>query len=256
MSDFDYSILDDRCHRPWPVPARPWVMTQTWNDLLFAHWRIDPGKLRPLVPSAFPIDTFDSAAWIAVVPFRMSNVGPRPFPSLPWVSAFPELNVRTYVQVDGKPGVYFFSLDAANPVAVLTARWLLRLPYHRAAMTAAHTADAGVEYRSRRRGPSAVFEARYAPDGPPQPPAQGSLEYFLTERYCLYALDHFERPYRLEIHHPPWPLQRATADIRINTMTAPLGLELQGPPLLHFSTRQDVVCWGPKRLEVGGILVR
>lgn len=252
MSDFNYSALEDRAHRPWALPKHPWVMTQTWNDLLFAHWQLDPGVLRPLVPSAFALDTFDGTEWIAVVPFHMTNVGPRTFPALPWVSAFPELNVRTYVQVDGKPGVYFFSLDAGNPIAVAAARWLLRLPYYTAAMTVA-TIAGGIEYRSaRRRPPSAVFEARYAPEGPPRPPAQGSLEYFLTERYCLYAVDHFRRPYRLEIHHPPWPLQRATAEIAVNRMTAPLGLGLQGAPLLHFSKRQDVVCWMPERLEGRG----
>ena len=220
-------------------------MAQRWHDLLFAHWRVEPGALRAIVPPVFPIDTFDGQAWVGVVPFRMTNVGPRLAPSLPGVSAFPELNVRTYVRVDNMPGVYFFSLDAGSAAAVAAARSLLRLPYYTAQMTV--EIDASIEYRSRRNwGPPATFRARYAPTGAPSAPKQGSLEYFLTERYCLYATDHFRRPYRLEILHPPWPLQSAQADIAENTMTQWVGIDLSGPPLLHFSRRQDVVCWGPK----------
>jgi uncharacterized protein YqjF (DUF2071 family) len=247
MSDFDSAILEERAHRPWPIPEGPWLMTQTWHDLLFAHWRVDADALRAAVPPVFPIDTFEGQAWIAVVPFHMTNVAPRLVPSLPWVSAFPELNVRTYVRVDDKPGVFFFSLDAGSAIAVAAARSLLRLPYFTAQMSVA-TADR-IAYRSRRCSePAAAFEASYAPAGPASPPTPGSIEYFLTERYCLYAIDHFNHPYRLEIHHPPWPLQPASADIAVNTMTRPVGIEVSGTPLLHFSKRQDMVCWGPGKL--------
>jgi uncharacterized protein len=245
MSDFNYAILDKRAHRPWSMPDRAWVMTQTWHDLLFAHWRVPVGTLRAIVPSVFPIDTFNGDAWLAVVPFHMSNVGPRFAPSLPWISAFPELNVRTYVRVDDKPGVYFFSLDASSAAAVATARALLHLPYFTAEMSV--TVGRTIEYRSRRTSaPATEFRASYQPSEPPAAPVPGSLEWFLTERYCLYAIDHLKHPYRLEIHHPPWPLQRATADITVNTMTAPIDIALEGPPLLHFSGRQDVVCWRPE----------
>jgi len=223
-------------------------MTQTWNDLLFAHWRVDAEALRAVVPRAFPLDTFEGDAWLGVVPFRMTNVGPRLAPSLPGLSIFPELNVRTYVRVGDKPGVYFFSLDAGSSAAVAAARSLLRLPYYTAEMAIEAGGDT-IAYRSRRTwGPAASFQARYRPEGEPSPPAAGSLEYFLTERYCLYAKGHFGRPYRLEILHPPWPLQPATADIAVNTMTRSIGIELAGPPLLHFAKRQDVVCWLPRQL--------
>ena len=119
MDDFDRTILEKTAHRPWPMPAAPWVMTQTWNDLLFAHWPVDGDALRKLVPATFELDRFDGTAWLGVVPFHMTNVAPRFVPALPWVSAFPELNVRTYVTVAGQPGVFFFSLDAGNPLAVL-----------------------------------------------------------------------------------------------------------------------------------------
>ena len=120
MDAFDYGILNQTAHRPWPMPTSPWVMTQTWHDLLFAHWPVDGVRLRALVPAEFPLDLYDGQAWLGIVPFRMANVGPRGVPSLPGVSAFPELNVRTYVRVADRPGVYFFSLDAASALEPLS----------------------------------------------------------------------------------------------------------------------------------------
>src|SRR5690349_5684736 len=200
MNDFPDDIIQESAHRPWPMPRGPWLMTQTWNDLLFAHWPVDRQTLRDRVPASFEVDLFDGQAWIGVVPFHMTNVTPRLVPALPWISAFPELNVRTYVRVDDKPGVFFFSLDAGNPLAVGAARTLLNLPY----FTADMTVDVGatqITYSSRRKSPSpAEFRATYRPRGARKPPVAGTLEYFLTERYCLYAVDHQSHAYRLDIH--------------------------------------------------------
>jgi uncharacterized protein YqjF (DUF2071 family) len=246
--DFDDRILDEVGHRPWPVPRRPWVMTQTWHDLLFAHWPVDRARLAARVPPEFEIDTFDGRAWLGIVPFRMTNVAPRSVPALPWISAFPELNVRTYVRAGDRPGVYFFSLDAANPLAVAAARLLLRLPYHTASMDVQREAE-GIRYSSRRRSGTAELIARYAPAGNLFNPRPGSLEHFLTERYCLYACGHRGRAYRLEIHHPPWTLQPARARFDRNTMAEAAGVPLPGePPLLHFAARQDMVAWAPTNL--------
>src|SRR6266404_1437981 len=118
------SLLDRTAHRPWPLPSGPWVMAQSWHDLLFAHWPIAPEDMRPLIPAQLELDTFDGQCWVGVVPFWMSGVRARGFPAVPGMSCFPELNVRTYVVCGGKPGVYFFSLDAANRLAVRTARFL------------------------------------------------------------------------------------------------------------------------------------
>jgi uncharacterized protein len=249
--DFDRAILNEVAHRPWPRPDTPWVMTQTWHDLLFAHWPVRAGELREKVPAEFDLDLFDDAAWIAVVPFHMTNVAPRGVPSLPWISEFPELNVRTYVRVDDRPGIYFFSLDAGSTVAVRTARALLNLPYYSAAMTVATHGDC-VEYESQRHESSeaASLSATYRPVGAPFQASRGTLEYFLTERYCLYHLDRRGAPYRLEIHHPPWPLQPADAEFTRNTMAHAAGLSLPDmKPLLHFSRRQDMVAWAPATLE-------
>jgi uncharacterized protein YqjF (DUF2071 family) len=247
--DFNTAILHDTAHRPWPVPDSPWVMTQTWHDLLFAHWPVNPQHHQAKVPAAFPIDLFEGTAWIGIVPFRMTNVAPRGVPSMPWISEFPEVNVRTYVRVGQRPGIFFFSLDAGSSVAVHAARTLLNLPYYSAAMTVM-AVSAAVDYHSQRTDdPSAMLAARYGPTGPPSFAAAGSLEYFLTERYCLYNLDHVGRPYRLEIHHPPWPLQSAQAQFRCNTMAEVNGLSLPDAlPLLHFARRQDMVAWVPERL--------
>jgi uncharacterized protein YqjF (DUF2071 family) len=224
-------------------------MTQSWHDLLFVHWRVDERLLRPHVPPAFDIDRFDGSAWLGVVPFTMTNVAPRGTPALPWLSAFAELNVRTYVSPrDGKRGVFFFSLDAERLPAVIAARAMFRLPYFHASMQVTQSGDA-VRYASQRRRGSASFAGEYAPTGAASPPARGTLEYFLTERYCLYHVDLLGRPSRLEIHHRPWPLQPARAAIDVNTMADPLGIRLDDAPLLHFAKRLDVVTWLPHPLH-------
>jgi uncharacterized protein YqjF (DUF2071 family) len=247
--DFNYRILDDIAHRPWPMPSEPWIMTQTWHDLLFAHWPIDPATLRSKIPPVLELDLFDGQAWIGIVPFHMTNVAPRGIPALPWVSAFPELNVRTYVRVADKPGVFFFSLDAGNPLAVAAARTLFHLPYYTADMTVDVSGDR-VRYESRRRDDDvAVLRGEYEPVGPVGPPRRSSIEHFLTERYCLYATDAANRLYRLEIHHPRWPLQPARAVFDANGMADAAGVRLPAlQPLLHFAKRQDMVAWAMHRI--------
>jgi len=227
------------------MPQSPWIMTQSWHDLLFAHWPIDRRMLQEQVPPGLTIDVFDGQAWLGVIPFHMTNVAPRGVPSIPFVSAFPELNVRTYVTRDGKPGIFFFSLDAGSAIAVAAARALFHLPYYTATMKV-ETEGHSVGYSSHRNTamPTADLEAIYRAVGPVQPPRPGTLEHFLTERYCLYTVDDDFRARRLEIHHGPWPLQGAEAEIRVNTMVDAAGLRLPSTaPLLHFSKRQDMVAW-------------
>jgi uncharacterized protein YqjF (DUF2071 family) len=220
-------------------------MTQSWHDLLFAHWPLGPDALRPLVPASLPLDVFDGRAWIGVIPFHMTNVTLRGTPALPGLSAFPELNVRTYVTLGGRPGVYFFSLDAGSTLAVIGARAMFNLPYYRAAM-AVHTGPRRVTYRSvRRSATNAQFAGSYEPVGPASPAQPGTLEHFLIERYCLYTTTRSGGPRRLEIHHPPWPLQPADAQIAVNTMAAAAGITLAPvKPVLHFVKRVDVLTWG------------
>jgi uncharacterized protein YqjF (DUF2071 family) len=234
-------------------------MAQSWHDLLFAHWPIDPALMRapmralmrPYIPTALQIDTFDGQAWIAVVPFRMSGVRLRATPALPWLSAFPELNVRTYVVADRKPGVWFFSLDARNPVAVAIARAWFHLSYFRARIKCE---DRGgwIHYASERTQHAArpgALRVNYRPAGEVFEAKPGTLEHFLIERYCLYSADPRGRLYRGEIQHQPWQLQIAEANFQQNSMTEASGIALPSHnPLLHFAHRQDVVVWHPQSL--------
>jgi uncharacterized protein YqjF (DUF2071 family) len=253
VSDFPTDeVLSHVAHRPWPVPDAPWLMTQSWHDLLFAHWPVDARTLREKVPNGFELDLHEGQAWLGIVPFDMTNVAPRMVPAIPGLSAFPEINVRTYVRAGGKPGIYFFSLDAESSVAVALARKLLQLPYYVASMDVSRESG-WVDYWSERHageeGPAAEFEGRYRPTGPAQQAQPATLEYFLTERYCLYNVDASFRAYRLEIQHPPWPLQPAEAEIVTNTMAEAAGIRLPSTaPLLHFAKRQDMVAWAPVRL--------
>lgn len=215
-------------------------MGQTWEWLLFAHWRVPERELRSVVPAELPLDTIDGKVYVAVTPFVVKALRVRGMAPPPLVSSFPEINVRTYVTVDGRPGIYFFSFDADSRFAVETVRRIYRLPYFRAHI------DAGAEYASERSdddGPSARFRAHYRSVGPPRAPSPGSLDHFLTERYCVYTLDDERRILRGEIHHRPWPLQAAEAEIAENTMGEQIGLALDATPLLHYSARQDVVFW-------------
>jgi Uncharacterized conserved protein len=239
-------------HRPWALPKGPWIMAQNWHDLLFAHWPVSTEKMRELVPRGLELDTFDGRAWIGIVPFRMSGVRLRGTPALPGLSAFPELNVRTYVNAKGKPGVWFFSLDAANRVAVEVARAWFRLPYFLARMRLEARGDA-IHYSSRRVdrfGRSETLKMKFEAGGQGFEARPGSLEYFLTERYCLYAQRKVGGILRGEIHHAPWVLQNARAEFVENTMTTALGVELCGEPLLHFAKLQQVVVWPPDVIRI------
>jgi uncharacterized protein YqjF (DUF2071 family) len=243
--------LEQIAHRPWALPEGRWIMAQIWHDLLFAHWPLPVAALRSHIPTRLAIDTYNGQAWIGVVPFRMSGVRLRATPAVPWLSAFPELNVRTYVVADGKPGVWFFSLDAGNPIAVAIARAWFHLPYFHARMSCVER-NGWIEYRSVRTHHGAArgeLQGSYRAIGPEFQAQRGSLEYFLTERYCLYTADGAGRAICGEIHHAPWPLQLAEAEFPKNTMAEAAGFSLPPEkPLLHFSRRQDVVVWQLYRL--------
>jgi uncharacterized protein YqjF (DUF2071 family) len=203
------------------------------------------------VPDALSLETFEGSAWLGLTPFRLTGLRLRGLLPLPVASTFPELNVRTYVSAEERPGIFFLSLDAASSVAVQAARLVYKLPYFRARMSVERSGD-WLEYSSARtdgRGHRALFRGRYRPVGEAEPPAPGSREHFLTERYCLYVL-HEGSVHRAEIHHPPWQLQAAEAEIEENSMPPP-GLELREDPLCHYSERQDVVIWGLERLAFG-----
>jgi uncharacterized protein YqjF (DUF2071 family) len=235
-------------HRPWPLPGSPWTWRQSWRDLLFAHWPVAAAPLVGVVPPPLRVQSFEGTSWVGLVPFRMAGVMRRPLPDLPWLSAFPELNVRLYVEHRGRPGVWFLSLDATNPLAVWAARRFFHLPYHRARMEIRRTGDV-FEYRAQRRGGEPVHHSRYQPTSPPEESRPGTLEHFLTERYCLYARGPDGTLWSCDVHHAPWPLQIAQAEIVEDSYLAAHGLSVAGPPrTLHFARRLDVVVWDARRV--------
>jgi uncharacterized protein YqjF (DUF2071 family) len=220
-------------------------MRQNWGKLLFMHWPVDEELLASLIPSQLSIDTFDGRAWIGVVPFTMWGIRASFLPPIPGTSAFHELNVRTYVHYRGEPGVWFFSLDAANRLAVWGARTFYHLPYFNARMSLAQQGER-IDYSSTRvdeRGASADFQATWF-IGEPLPLAEPeSLEFFLTERHCLYAF-HRDRLFRSRIFHQPWPLQKATLESSQSTMITSLGIQQpEGEPLLHYAESIEVEIW-------------
>jgi uncharacterized protein len=230
------------------MPQGPWVMLQNWHDLLFAHWAMPPDQVRKVVPQELELDLHDGQAYVGVVPFWMSGIRARLAPPIPGLSRFPELNVRTYVIYNGIPGVYFFSLDAGSRLAVQGARWGYSLPYFFAEMSVKSMGEK-FQYSSRRlEDPRpAEFVGRYWPVSATKEKQPGSLEYFLTERYCLYTVD-LGKVFRAYIHHLPWPLQDAEADIELNTMAQAAGITLpQSKPLLHFARLMEVLIWWPER---------
>lgn len=224
------------------------IMHQNWGKLLFMHWRIDEETLRPLIPERLKIDTFDGSPWIGVIPFTMWNVRLSFTPPVPWLSAFHEINVRTYVHYEGVPGVWFFSLDANSSVAVLGARTLYNLPYFNARINLEQEGER-IDYSSRRTDePPAEFNATWTIEDKLAQSDPASLDFYLTERYCLYSVKG-ERLNRLRIHHRPWPLQTATVQAYSSTMIESHGLPTpEGKPVLHYAEELEVDFWSPEEV--------
>jgi hypothetical protein len=226
-------------------------MTQRWNDLLFAHWPVAPSAVAPLLPPGLQVDTYQGSAWLGVVPFWMDRIKFRGLPSLPGARSFPELNLRTYVrdQHTGTAGVYFFSLDASNLLAVGMARTFYHLPYYWAEMSMVQRTEREFDFYSRRRltDKPVIFKARYRGLGPTRRLAEsraGSIEYFLTERYCLFSLNRAGQSIQASIHHVPWPLEEAEAEIERNDLASALGIHLPNvDPVLHYSRRLAIYIW-------------
>ncbi len=229
-----------------------WLLAMRWEDLLFMHWPVPAAALGPLIPAGLELDTFEGEAWLGVVPFWMSGIRPRCVPALPWISASAELNVRTYVRGGGRAGVWFFSLDAGSPLLVWGARRFFHLPYFHARMSVRREGDV-VRYesvRQHRHAPSAEFRAAYRAVGEVYHAVPGSLDYFLTERLCLFAADRSGEIYRGDIAHERWPLQAAEVGVERNTMGEACGIVLPAvKPICHFVKRLDVVAWGLERIQ-------
>jgi uncharacterized protein YqjF (DUF2071 family) len=225
-----HPALQEVEHRPWPLEHDRWALTMHWEDLLFLHWPVEAAVLQERLPRGVEIETFAGSAWLGVVPFRMARTRWRWLPALPTTHRFPELNVRTYVRAGGRSGVWFFSLDAASRLAVAGARATFGLPYFHAAMRCERRGES-VHYASERRngGAPVSFAASWRANGPVVKAAPGSLEHFLVERYCLFALRRGQLMCG-DIAHPQWRFASAAVRIEHNDMAAPLGCRLEGAP--------------------------
>jgi uncharacterized protein YqjF (DUF2071 family) len=225
-----------------------------WHDLLFAHWPVDADVLREKLPPGLTLDTFNGQAWLGIVPFRMTGIHAHCLPPIPGLSAMPELNVRTYVTADGKPGVWFLTLDTVRPLAVRLARRFYHLPYCDARIDVTAGADGWMDFcshRSDRLYPPAEFAARYRPVKSAIEAAEDPLANWLTARYCLYVADRRSQLWRGEINHAPWPLEAAEAEfLDAPVQVAGLGIRLpHTPPLLHFSRRIEAFAWTLDRVR-------
>jgi uncharacterized protein YqjF (DUF2071 family) len=239
---------------PTRLPAGYSVMRQRWADLLFLHWPVAIESLRPLVPAALEIDTFDGRAYVGLVPFTMTGVRPVGFPAVRRVSDFHEVNVRTYVHYQGRdPGVWFFSLDAANALAVRIARSLWCLAYHFARMSLKTSENGRISYRSERLWPEptpASCDLEYQPTGTPTKSTPGTLEHFLAERYVLYARRRANL-YLGRVHHTPYPLQTAELNRLDESLLLASGiLRPDVPPLVHYASEVRVKIFPIRRIRL------
>ena len=239
----DEPHLEDRVaerRRPDGTP----VMHQSWGKLLFMHWELPVEMLRPHIPLPLEIDTFKDKSYIALTPFTMWDVRPILTPPIPWLSAFHELNCRTYVHLGDEPGVWFFSLDANSALGVWGARLLYHLPYYYSQIDLLEQ-ERTIDYRLRRPAEkSAKFNATWTvEDGEPFHAIPGSIEFFLTERYCLFT-EHNGKIYRCRINHEAWPLRYAKLDSFETDLFEANGLATpNGDPMIHFGGPVDVEVW-------------
>lgn len=231
----------------------PWVMSQRWEHLMFAHWQVPVDALRKLVPPQLELDTFEGQAWISVVPMKMGDIHFRGL-SLPIKSIFPQVNVRTYVTVDGKRGIYFLTIDAPRPTAVYTARWTYRLNYCMAD-TVMEVGEREIRLQNKRkhRGlPPAEIKVKFKPTSEPYEAQPETLDDWLTDRLCLYTVYPNGRVYRADIDHDPWQLRRAEAEIEYNSMLPESIAQLVDPLCPTFAQcvdQIDVQLWMPKRVR-------
>jgi uncharacterized protein YqjF (DUF2071 family) len=231
--------LRDTDHRPWPLRPGRWLVAQTWESSLFAHWRVEATAVQALLPDGLEVETYDGSAWLGTHAFRVESVRIHGTLPVPWISSFTQLNVRTYVRAGSKPGLWFFSLDTPSGLAAETARLVYRLPWHTCRLDI-HERSGRLEI-SAARAAGRAFTAQVSARGTPAAAEPGSLEHFLFERYCLYAKEGGLQ--RAELHHRPWLVQPALGAVDLNTMPPPeleLGPE---PPLLHLAATQDTLAW-------------
>lgn len=236
-----YSYEHQRLNHPRKVP---WIMKQTWLDTLFIHYPVKLDELSKLVPHTLPIDTFDNKGWISIVPYLTTSVRARGLPPIPGLSRFPGFNVRTYVKLDGKPGVYFFNLAATNWLTAKMAKLSFKLPYIYLDMDYKKEGDTIHFQSDPYRKNEEKLKWIYRPNSEQRLATKGSLEEWLVERYCLYTVNEKGEPFRSDILHRSWLLQDAEVEYQHNSLIAEFYLSTAvGKPIYHYSKKVDVRIW-------------
>ncbi|CAM3524240.1 YqjF family protein [Sphingobacterium prati] len=233
------TILQNYNHRPWPLPVGPWQYYQEWLDVFFLHFQVDYEVLKPLVPAQLNIDRHEDKCYVSLVAFKMKNIRPRMLPPFPPISEFHEINVRTYVDQEGKKGVYFINIEASKGLSALVAKKLSGLPYEKSSIL---RDMAGYRNLNDKKNFSlkTVFKVTE------EVQVKSSLDNWLTERYCLY-LDKSNGLYRFEIHHPEWPLFSVQLqECQMNYKTGDIHLHSENIDCIHYSPGVPVLAWGAK----------
>lgn len=247
------NLINDIIHRPFPLPSKNWIMRQKWRNVLFLHWPIPVEKLRPHIPSSLQIDTFNGSAWLGIILFVLEGIFPFEIPSISLTPKFPEINVRTYVKYDGKPGIYFLSIDVMNWASLKIAKNWYHLPYH-SSQIFFQKEEQKFHCHSIRKGNENTpisFKGKYAPVSEVYFPKEGTLDHWLIERYCLYSSNNGINIYCGDIHHRPWPLQKAKIELVKNTLFTPFHFDLfEEKPIAHFSIGVDSLIWNIKKIRV------
>lgn len=245
------SLIKNTAHPYCSMPSKKWIMRQSWKNLIFVHWPLNPERLRMHIPPSLQIDTFNGSAWLGIVVFEMGGIYPRGLSTLSITSAFPEINVRTYVRYNEKPGVYFLSLDVGDWASLTIAKRWLHLPYHPAKISIQKlksTFHCSSIRQSSKHEPI-IYEGIHTPISEIFFPQEGSLDHWLTERYCFFSTNKKARLYCCEIHHAPWPLQLGKTEVKQNTLFSPFHIDLTGTqPITHFSKGVDSLIWNIKNV--------
>lgn len=246
-------LLNDIIHRPYPLPSKNWIMRQTWKNVLFLHWPIPLEKLRPHIPTSLQIDTYKGTAWLGIILFVLEGIYPFGLSSISLTPKFPEINVRTYVTYNGKPGIYFLSIDVDNWASLKIAKHWYHLPYHSAHISFQKEGESFHCHSVRRenRNDPLSFHCKYASVSDVYAPKEGTLDHWLTERYCFYSSNNGVSIYCGEIHHQPWPLQKAKIELVNHTLFTPFHFDLpEEKPVIHFSPGVDSLMWNIKKIRI------
>jgi uncharacterized protein YqjF (DUF2071 family) len=237
-------ILTVRQHRPYPLPTGSWKYYQEWHDTLFLHWPVPVKMLAPLIPQGLQLDTCNGEAWISFVAFTVKNMHPRGIPPLALLSDFHELNARTYVVADDKPGIYFLSIEAQKFLVMLMARLFLGLPYLKSSMSVKKEEE--VAFRSWNGLHQFYFNAHYIPEGLID---KTSSNAWLTERYCMYEEIHGHL-FRIDIHHAPWQLHAvAKHEVIVQYSFNGRPFNAESCAATHYCPLQKALVWPRKRLD-------